>query len=87
MSMLTPGGRGPDRVSVTVHDGRSIRDAEQVDPSTGLGEVLSRFESSVPYRVGDLITLPDSSRWPVATVTDRMTLSGAWSQVVVIGDS
>lgn len=86
MSMLTPGGGGPDRVTVTVHDGRSFRDAEQVDERTGLGEMLARFHSSVPYRIGDLITLPDSSRWPVVAVTDRMTLSGAWSQVVTIGD-
>ena len=87
MAMLRPGGGGPDRVTVTVHDGRSFRDADQVDPGTGLGEVLTRFQSSVPYRVGDMITLPDSSRWPVAAVTDRMTLGGAWSQIVTVGDA
>jgi hypothetical protein len=87
MSMTVPGASGRDGVSVTVRDGRSTRDAERVDPRGGLGEVLVRFHSAVPYRAGDTITLPDSTRWPVVTVTDAMTLSGAWSQVVTIGDA
>ena len=86
MSMLTPGASGRDAVAVTVHDGRSTRDPAKVDERTGLGEELARFSAAVPYRIGDMITLPDSSRWPVHAVTDRMTLSGAWSQVVTIGD-
>jgi hypothetical protein len=72
---------------VTVHDGRSSRDPDLVDARTGLGEVLARFQSAVPYRTGDLVTLPDSSRWPVVAVADRMSLTGAWSQAVTIGDA
>jgi hypothetical protein len=87
MPMTVPGGAGRDAVAVTVHDGRSSRDAELVDPRTGLGEVLTRFNAAVPYRIGDVVTLPDSSRWPVVTVADRMTLSGSWSQAVTIGDA
>jgi hypothetical protein len=84
--MVSPGSSGRDAVMVTVHDGRSTRDPAKVDARTGLGEELVRFSAAVPFRIGDLITLPDSSRWPVASVTDRMTLTGSWSQVVVIGD-
>lgn len=87
MSMLSPGSSGRDAVAVVVHDGRSFRDPDKVDPRTGLGEELARFDAAVPYRIGDVITLPDSSRWPVTAVTDRMTLTGSWSQVVTIGDS
>jgi hypothetical protein len=87
MPMTVPGGAGRDAVAVTVHDGRSSRDAELVDPRSGLGEVLVRFNAAVPYRIGDTVTLPDSSSWPVVTVADRMTLSGAWSQAVTIGDA
>ena len=84
--MTTPGAPGRDAVAVTVHDGRRSRDPERVDPRTELGELLVKFTAAVPYRVGDLITLPDGTRWPARAVTDRMTLSGAWSQVVTIGD-
>jgi hypothetical protein len=58
-----------------------------VDENTGLGAVLIRFQAAVPYRIGDRLTLPDGSQWPVAVVRDRMSLSGAWSQVVTIADS
>jgi hypothetical protein len=85
MSMTTPGMSGGS-VAVTVHDGRSDRDPDKVDARSGLGEQLFRFSSAVPLRVGDLVTLADGSRWPAVTVTDRMTLQGAWSQVVTIGD-
>jgi hypothetical protein len=74
-------------VAVTVHDGRSSRDEALVDADTGLGGVLARFQAATPFRVGDMITLPDGSRWPVTAVRDRMTLSGSWSQVVTVGDS
>jgi hypothetical protein len=85
--MRTPGEPGRDAVGVTVHDGRSTRDPELVDPRTGLGEVLARFRAAVPFRVGDPITLPDGTRCSVTAVSDRMTLSGAWSQAVTAGDA
>lgn len=87
MSMTTPGAAGRDGVQVTVHDGRSFRDVELVDERTGLGEVLAQFRSATLFRVGDMVTLPDSSRWPVVAVKDRMLLTGGWSQVVTIGDA
>lgn len=86
MSRFTPGGRGSEAVTVTVHDGRSSRDEALVDAGTGLGGVLVRFSAATPFRVGDTLTLPDGSRWPVISVRDRMSLSGSWSQVVTIGD-
>jgi hypothetical protein len=58
-----------------------------VDPDTGLGAVLVRFQAATPVRVGDPFTLPDGSQWPVAAVRDRMSVSGSWSQVITIGDS
>jgi hypothetical protein len=73
-------------VSVTVHDGRTGRDEVLTDPSTGTGSVLVRFHAATPFQVGDLLTLPDGSRWPVTNVRNQMTLSGSWSQVVTIGD-
>lgn len=85
--MTTPGAGSRGAVTVTVHDGRSSRDPERVDAGTGLGEVLARFQAAVPVRVGDPIALPDGSSCPVVTVRDRMSLSGAWSQVVVVGDA
>ena len=86
MSRFTPGARGGDAVTVTVHDGRSSRDASLIDPGSGLGGILVRFQAATPFRVGDLLTLPDGSRWPVADVRSKMSLSGAWSQIVTIGD-
>ena len=86
MSRFTPGARGRDAVTVTVHDGRSGRDEALVDPKTRLGAVLSQFQAATPFRVGDSLTLPDGSRWPVTDVRNRMALSGDWSQVVTIGD-
>jgi hypothetical protein len=74
-------------VTVTVHDGRSSRDEALVDPRTQLGAVLVRFQAATPFRVGDSLTLPDGSHWPVTAVRDQMSLSGAWSQIVTIGDS
>ena len=87
MSRFTPGARGRDAVQVTVHDGRSGRDQALVDPQTGLGAVLVSFEAATQFRVGDSLTLPDGSDWPVTAVKDRMSLSGAWSQTVTIGDA
>jgi hypothetical protein len=69
-----------------VHDGRSSRDEALVDAKTSLGAVLVRFQAATPFRIGDLLTLPDGSRWPVAAVRDQMSLPGAWAQVVTIGD-
>jgi len=74
-------------VTVTVHDGRSSRDQALVNPRTGLGAILVSFQAATPFRIGDLLTLPDGSQWPVAAVRDQMSLSGTWSQVVTIGDS
>jgi hypothetical protein len=73
-------------VTVTVHDGRSSRDEALVDPATRLGAVLVRYQAATPLRVGDSLTLPDGSQWPVTDVRSRMSLSGAWSQAVTIGD-
>jgi hypothetical protein len=86
VSRFVPGPSGRDAVNVTVHDGRSSRDQSLVDPNTHLGAVLVRFQAATPFRIGDSLTLPDGSRWPVAAVRDQMSLSGAWSQVVTIGD-
>jgi hypothetical protein len=86
VSRFAPGAGGRDAVTVTVHDGRSSRDEALVDPQTSLGEVLVRFQAATPFRVGDSLTLPDGSRWPVTSVRDQMALSGAWSQIVTIGD-
>ena len=86
MSRFTPGARGGDAVSVTVHDGRSSRNDALVDPNTRLGAVLVRFQAATPFRVGDWLTLPDGSQWPVTDARNQMSLSGAWSQVVTIGD-
>ena len=83
MSRFAPGASGRDAVTVTVHDGRSGRDE---DASTHLGAVLARFQAATPFRVGDSLTLPDGSQWPVTGVRDQMSLSGNWSQVVTIGD-
>jgi hypothetical protein len=71
---------------VTVHDGRSSRDQALVDPDTGLGAILVRFNAATPFRPGDTLTLPDGSQWTVTVVRDRMSLSGTWSQLVTIGD-
>lgn len=87
MSRFTPGGGGRDAVAVTVHDGRSIRDEALVDPKTSLGAVLAQFKAATPFRVGDSLLLPDGSQWPVTAVRDQMSLSGAWSQIVTVGDS
>jgi len=87
VSRFTPGPSGRDAVTVTVHDGRSTRDQDLVDPRTGLGALLVRFQAATPFRTGDQLTLPDGSRWPVATVRDQMSLSGSWSQIVTIGDA
>ncbi len=87
MSRFAPGPSGRDAVAVTVRDGRSSRDQALVDPNTDLGAVLVRFQAATPFRVGDPLTLPDGSTWPVAAVRDQMSISGAWSQVVTIGDS
>lgn len=86
MSMITPGARGSGAVAIAVHDGRAARDPDQVDAATGLGQLLVRFQAASPLRVGDLITLPDSTRHPVTAVRDRMALDGSWSQTVTIGD-
>ena len=86
MSRFAPGARGGDAVTVTVHDGRSSRDEALVDPNTRLGAVLVRFQAATPFRVGDALTLPDGSQWPVADVRSQMSLSGGWSQVITIGD-
>jgi hypothetical protein len=86
VSRFAPGARGSDAVTVTVHDGRSSRDESFVDPSTRLGEVLVRFQAATPFRIGDWLTLPDGSQWPVTDVRNQMSLSGSWSQVVTIGD-
>jgi hypothetical protein len=74
-------------VSVVVHDGRSIRDESQVDPRTSLGAVLAKFQAATPFRIGDSLTLPDGSQWPVIAVRDQMSLSGAWAQIVTVGDT
>jgi hypothetical protein len=87
MSMTVPGNSGRDAVDVTVHDGRSFRDPDKVDPRTGLGDVLVTFTSAVPYRVGDSLGLPDGTTWTVSAVSDRMSLTGTWSQVVTVSDS
>ena len=87
MSMTVPGSSGRDAVAVTVHDGRSFRDPDKVDPRTGLGEVLVQFSSAVPFRTGDPLRLPDGTTCTVAAVSDRMTLTGAWSQIVTVSDS
>jgi hypothetical protein len=87
VSRFVPGPSGRDAVTVTVHDGRSGRDQALVDPKTGLGEILVRFQAAVPLRIGDPLMLPDGSQSPVVAVRDQMSLSGAWSQVVTIGDS
>ncbi|MDP9094275.1 MAG: hypothetical protein M3N95_15405 [Actinomycetota bacterium] len=58
-----------------------------MDRSTGLGELLTEFKAAVPFRVGDQIALPGGTRWPAVTVSDRMTLSGFWSQLMSIGDA
>jgi hypothetical protein len=86
VSRFAPGARGRDAVTVTVHDGRSSRDEALVDPNTRVGAVLVRFQAATPFRIGDSLTLPDGSQWPVTGVRDQMSLSGAWSQVVTIGD-
>ena len=86
MSRFTPGASGRDAVTVTVHDGRSSRDEALVDPNTRLGAVVSRFQAATPFRVGDSLTLPDGSQWPVTDVRNKMSMSGSWSQVVTIGD-
>lgn len=86
MSRFTPGASGRDAVTVTVHDGRSSRDEALADPNTRLGAVLVRFQAATPFRIGDSLTLPDGSQWLVTGVRDQMSLSGAWSQVVTIGD-
>jgi hypothetical protein len=87
VSRFAPGASGGDAVSVTVHDGRSSRDEALADPSTGVGAVLGRFRAATPFRVGDSLTLPDGSQWPVTDVRTQMSLSGSWSQVVTIGDA
>jgi hypothetical protein len=74
-------------VTVTVHDGRSTRDEALVDPKTQRGAVLVRFQAATPFRAGDSLTLPDGSQWPVTDVRSQMTMSGAWSQAVTIGDA
>ena len=86
MSRFTPGASGRDAVTVTVHDGRSNRDESLVDPASGVGAVLVRFQAATPFRIGDSLTLPDGSQWPVTAVRDQMSLSGAWAQIVTIGD-
>ena len=86
MSRFTPGAAGRDAVTVAVHDGRSSRDETLVDAKTQLGAMLVRFQAATPFRVGDSLTLPDGSQWPVTGVRSTMTLSGAWSQTVTIGD-
>jgi hypothetical protein len=86
VSRFTPGGGGRDAVTVTVHDGRSSRDEALVDEKTGLGAMLVRFQAATPFAVGDPLTLPDGSQWPVTAVRSQMTLSGMWSQTVTIGD-
>lgn len=86
LSRFAPGASGRDAITVTVHDGRSSRDEALVDPSTRLGAVLVRFQAATPFRIGDSLTLPDGSQWPVTEVRNQMSLSGAWSQVITIGD-
>lgn len=86
MSRFAPGAKGRDAVSVTVHDGRSSRDDALVDADTQLGAVLVRFQASAPFRVGDSLTLPDGTQWPVTEVRNKMSVSGSWSQTVTIGD-
>jgi hypothetical protein len=86
VSRFTPGARGGDAVTVTVHDGRSSDDEALVDPTTRLGPVLVSFQAATPFRIGDWLTLPDGSQWPVTGVRNQMSLSGSWSQVVTIGD-
>jgi hypothetical protein len=86
VSRFTPGAAGGDAVTVTVHDGRSGRDEALVDPNTRDGAVLVRFQAATPFRIGDSLTLPDGSQWPVTGVRNQMSLSGTWSQVVTIGD-
>jgi hypothetical protein len=71
---------------VTVHDGRSSRDEAVADPNTRHEAVLIRFQAATPFRVGDWLTLPDGSQWPVTDVRNQMSLSGTWFQVVTIGD-
>lgn len=86
MSRFAPGASGRDTVTVTVHDGRRSRDAALADPDAQLGAVLVRFEAATPFNVGDSLTLPDGSQWPVTSVRNQMSLTGTWSQLVTIGD-
>jgi hypothetical protein len=86
VSRFAPGERGRDAVTVTVRDGRSVRDEALVDADASLGAVLVRFQAATPYRVGDSLTLPDGSQWSVTDVRNQMSSSGAWSQEVTIGD-
>jgi hypothetical protein len=86
VSRIAPGASGRDAVTVTVHDGRGIRDDALTDPKTRPGVMLVRFQAATPFRVGDPLTLPDGSRCPVTDVRNQMSLSGTWSQVVTIGD-
>jgi hypothetical protein len=86
VSRFAPGARGGDAVTVTVHDRLNSRDEALVDSNTRLGAVLVRFQAATPFRIGDWLTLPDGSQWPVTDVRNQMSLSGTWSQVVSIGD-
>ncbi len=70
-------------ISVEVHNGRLGRNPSFVT-SAG-GEVLLRFETDVPYAVGDLMQLPDGTEGKIISVHERIGTPSV--QVVAVGDA
>lgn len=70
-------------IAIEVRDGRVGRDPTLVT-SEG-GEVLYRFETDVPYALGDLVHLPDGTDAKVISLQEQV--SPRWQQVVTVGDT
>lgn len=70
-------------ISVEVRDSRVGRDPDLVIAEGG--EVLLRFETDVPYHVGDPMRLPDGTGAKVIDVDERISHRGV--QIVTVSDT
>jgi hypothetical protein len=70
--------------AVHVHDRRPSWDQALKD-GWGYGELLMSTRSRRPLHVGDEITLPDGSSWPVISTREFHSVLG-WRQHVVVGE-
>ncbi len=70
--------------AVHVHDRRPRWD-QALQDGWGFGELLMSTRSRRPLCLGDQVTLPDGSSWPVVSSREFHSVLG-WRQHVVVGE-